>query len=612
MENETIFTKVRQNINNYINGKTTISKYVEWSLYDTIEQIDAYINSKHISGETDHLGREKPFFNIVTAATNIWYRATDIDRKDIRLKTKRMSDILLTFIANIHLQDFMNKSNFGQFLNNWGRSLSKYGSSIIKFVERDGELYASVIPWNRLIVDSVNFDSDITIEKLYLSPSQLRRNKSYDKKMVEALIDAQSTRKTQDGVAIDNKSNYIEIYEIHGEMPLSWLTDNEEDDDEYVQQMQVISYVACEEEGKEVNKDFTLFKAKESKHPYMITHLIEEDGRILGIGAVEHLFQAQWMTNHSQKLIKDQLDLASKLVFQTSDPNFVGQNILTAIETGDILTHSPNQSLTQIANNSHDITSLQNFATVWNNQAKEITSTPDAISGATMPSGTAYRQVAVLNQEAHSLFEIMVENKSLALEQMLREFILPFIKKKMDTSEEISTSINSLGLYQIDKMYIDNQVAKIGNDLKKQTILSGKIFEGFNPEDIKSKLQDNLTSQGENRYFVPSDVSDTTWKELLNDFEWIPEVQISNENSNKEVIMTTLTTVLQTIANRQGQPFSPQEQLLFNKILEETGVVSSIELNSMPKEQPVQNTQTNIPPNTTPVDMNNLTPTTTS
>lgn len=608
MENETIFTKVRQNINNYINGKTTISKYVEWSLYDTIEQIDAYINSKHISGETDHLGREKPFFNIVTAATNIWYRATDIDRKDIRLKTKRMSDILLTFIANIHLQDFMNKSNFGQFLNNWGRSLSKYGSSIIKFVERDGELHASVIPWNRLIVDSVNFDSDITIEKLYLSPSQLRRNKSYDKKMVEALIDAQSTRKTQDGVAIDNKSNYIEIYEIHGEMPLSWLTDNEEDDDEYVQQMQVISYVACEEEGKEVNKDFTLFKAKESKHPYMITHLIEEDGRILGIGAVEHLFQAQWMTNHSQKLIKDQLDLASKLVFQTSDPNFVGQNILTAIETGDILTHSPNQSLTQIANNSHDITSLQNFATVWNNQGKEITSTPDAISGATMPSGTAYRQVAVLNQEAHSLFEIMVENKSLALEQMLREFILPFIKKKMDTSEEISTSINSLGLYQIDKMYIDNQVAKIGNDLKKQTILSGKIFEGFNPEDIKSKLQDNLTSQGENRYFVPSDVSDTTWKELLNDFEWIPEVQISNENSNKEVIMTTLTTVLQTIANRQGQPFSPQEQLLFNKILEETGVVSSIELNSMPKEQPVQNTQTNTPP----VDMNNLTPTTTS
>lgn len=68
--------------------------------------------------------------------------------------------------------------------------------------------------------------------------------------MVEALIDSQTTRKTQDGVAIDNKSNYIEIYEIHGEMPLSWLTDNEEDDDEYVQQMQVISYVACEEEGK--------------------------------------------------------------------------------------------------------------------------------------------------------------------------------------------------------------------------------------------------------------------------------------------------------------------------------------------------------------------------
>jgi hypothetical protein len=50
-------------------------------------------------------------------------------------------------------------------------------------------------------------------------------------------------------------------------------------------------------------------RARERKDPYMITHLIEEDGRTLSIGAVEYLFDAQWMQNHTVKNMKDLLDL---------------------------------------------------------------------------------------------------------------------------------------------------------------------------------------------------------------------------------------------------------------------------------------------------------------
>ena len=79
------------------------------------------------------------------------------------------------------------------------------------------------------------------------------------------------------------------------------------------------------------------------------------------------------MLNHTAKQIKDQLDLASKLIFQTSDGNFVGQNALTSIESGDIMIHQINQPLTQLANNSHDITSLQNFGQQWKALGNEIT-----------------------------------------------------------------------------------------------------------------------------------------------------------------------------------------------------------------------------------------------
>ena len=584
---------VRENIDNYISGNTKTGKYVDFNLYETIETIDAYKNSKHISGSTDHLGREKPFFNIVNAASNIWYRATDIDRKDIRIKAKKIKQTLMAFIANLHLQDFMTKSNFGSFLNKWGKTLADYGSAVVKFVEKDGQLNASVVAWNRIICDSVDFYSDLVIEKLYYTPAQLRQNKSYDQDIVESLIKAQGEREQISGEKIDSKSNFIEVYEVHGLMPNYFLTDDEKDEENiiYSQQMHVISFVEKKESKKgDEYENFTLIKGREAKSPYMITHLIEEDGQVLGKGAIQHLFDAQWMVNHSQKLIKDQLDLASKLIFQTSDPSFVGQNALVAIENGDILTHTPNSPLTQIANNSHDITSLQNFGTIWQQQAKEITSTPDALSGNTMPSGTAYRQVAVLNQEAHSLFEMMVENKGLYLEEMIREFVIPYIKKKMDTKDEISATLSAHDIQKIDPLFIDNTAIKIKNDIAVNTILSGKLFEGANLDEIKSGIKNGLSKLGNDRYFIPDDIDEKTWKDLLEEFEWDAEVEITNENSNKESTMTSLTTLFQAIISKQGQPFTPEEKLLFNKIIEQTGAVSTIELSSVATEVKPQET----------------------
>jgi len=62
--------------------------------------------------------------------------------------------------------------------------------------------------------------------------------------------------------------------------------------------------------------------------------------------------------------------------------------------------------------------------------------------------------------------------------------------------------------------------------------------------------------------------------------------------------MATLSTLLQVIAGQQGQPMSDDMRLVFNKILELTGVVSPIELNRgeqqpqqaqpMPQMQPQQ------------------------
>jgi len=577
---------VRKNEQDYITGKTTISKYVDWSLKDNVETIDAYLNSKHTSGLTDSQGREKPFFNIVTAASNVWYRATDIDRKDIRVKPTKRKDTVEAFLATIHLQAWMRKVNFGQFLNDWGRVLARYGTAVSKFVTIDGVLYPMVIPWNRLIVDSVDILSNPIIEVLELTPAQLKSRVGYDQDMVNSLLDATTARQTLDRNRKDNKDGYIKLYEIHGELPLSYLTGKESDERTFVQQMHVVSFVESKEKGE--YDDFTLASGKE-KNPYEVTDLIKEDGRSMAIGAVEHLFEAQWMMNHTTKAIKDQLDLASKLVYQTADANFIGQNVLSAVENGDILIHNVNQPLTQLNNTSHDITSLQNFGNQWKSLGNEIVGISDSMLGNNPPSGTAWRQTEALLQENHSLFEIMTENKGLSLESIMRTHIIPHIKSKMDTKEEIVMTLSDYDISKIESSYIKNQAIRESNRMIKEQVLNGKIAQQPNLEGIKTKLQEDLKEQGDYRFFKPSEIDDKTWKEVFKDLEMDVEVEITGESSNKQANLTSLNTLFTTLTNLQGRPMTPEQKLVFGEILTSTGTISPVQIASLESQpQPQQ------------------------
>jgi len=580
LENETVYDLVRSMESADISGTTTISKYVKFNQRDNLEKIEAYLNSKHITGDTDAQGREKPFFNIVTAARNITYRATDLDRKHIKIIPTKSTDEISSFLATVHLQEWMRKKAFGQFLNDWGLSLASYGSTILKFVEKGDDLHCEVMPWTRMIVDSVDFENNAKIEKLWMTPAQLLKKKEYDKGFVIKLLEAVETRKTTDGQEKDTKSDFIPIYEVHGELPLAYLTGKKGDENEYRQQMHVISFVESKEQGQEWD-DFTLTSGKESKSPYMITHLIKTDGRTQSIGSVENLFESQWMQNHSTKTIKDNLDLTSKIIFQTSDGSFTGRNALQSIQNGDVLTHKQGEPVTQL-NNRADIVAQQSFQTQWKQLGNEITGISEAMLGAAPKSGTAWRQTEALLQESHSLFELMTENKSLSIKDMLTDFIIPHVKKKMDTSDEISSVLEAHQIKFIDQRFIPNKAIKESNQKLKNAVLSGKAFsEEQQSEDIRVAT-DNITnavqSMGNRRNFKPSDVSNKTWKEVFKDLAWDLEYEITGEARDSQVVADTLTKVLQFIGNKQGMPMTPQEQLVFDKILSQTGAISPLEM----------------------------------
>ena len=162
-----------------INDKreTKLSRYVSVNMREEIDTTEAYLNSKHTSGEFDYLGREKPFFNIVIGARDIWFRATDIDVKNISVIPIKPVDNIASFFVSLLLQRWIRKVNFGKFLNEWGLSLANHGSSILKFIQQDKQLYCEVMDWNNMLVDAVDFDNNIKIQKLWLTPSQLKTDR---------------------------------------------------------------------------------------------------------------------------------------------------------------------------------------------------------------------------------------------------------------------------------------------------------------------------------------------------------------------------------------------------------------------------------------------------
>ena len=593
MEVKSISQLVREMEDLDTNGVTTSSKYVTQSMREDINTTEAYLNSKHISGDTDYLGRPKPFFNIVVGARNIWFRATDIDCKNIKLRATKDEEMIEAFVATIKFQEWIKKQSFGQFLNDLGLSLASHGSTVSKFIERENELIAQVMDWNNIIVDPIDFENNVKIEKLWFTPSQLLKQKGYDKEKVKELLSQVETRETITGEQKDNKSGYIPVYEVHGELPLSLLTNDEKDDETYVQQIHIVSFLA-KKDNKDKYDEYTLYSGREKQDPYFITHLIKKDGQTYAGGAVKNLFEAQWMVNHSQKQIKDQLDLASKIIFQTSDGSFVGQNMLSSIENGDILKHEINQPLERLSDNA-DISALQAFKADWQNVANQINGISEAMQGENAPSGTAWRLVQAQLQESHSLFELMTENKGLAITEMIRRYVLPFFKKQLNNDEQISAILEEENIKQIDSMYVPNEVTRRLNQKKKETILSGEIFDpGFEAADMaEANAEISKTLTGNQRFIKPSDVPNKTWKEVFDDMEFDIDIDITGEAKDVQGAMATLTTIFQVVASNPAVLQDPTVKMMFSKILNLSGVVSPLELSqgSQPPQQPQQQVQ---------------------
>jgi hypothetical protein len=222
---------------------------------------------------------------------------------------------------------------------------------------------------------------------------------------------------------------------------------------------------------------------------------------------------------------------------------------------------------------------------MWKSLSNEISGVSESMMGNVAPSGTAWRQVEALLNESHSLFELMTENKGLYLEQMMREYVIPFLKRRMMKSkEEISAILSDHNITKIDSLYIPNKAIANYNQKAKDRVLNLKEVDQYNPDEYEKPIKDELSRQGNQRFFTPDELSEKTWGDIFKDLEWELEINVTGEATDKQTVLTTLSTALQAVAN-PNYANNPQAQFIISKILTATGEVTPLEIASLPKPQ---------------------------
>lgn len=543
------------NIKDSYSESVQILDGLTFSHQDTLKRIEFYSNDKYLTGDKDALGQQKPFYNVSNYRVTVAKIATDIDVKDIRFEPDSLKFSVQAMLYNHELYKYLKDSNFSETLNEMGKTRPKYGGLLVKkheYSEDDGDqLDIDVVDWKNVVVDPVSVIDNCIIEKHWMSAADFSKKADVWDNVEEVLKQYKRANK--------GKDSKIEICEVHGEFPESMYPGNE-NGSEYLYKRMMFIYA---EVG---SKKFLLTYEYEDESPYKYLPWERIPGRGLGRGIVEEGFEAQVWINDSMISIKNAMNLSGKVVLST-DSQKVSGNAITGIDNGHIFQLEPGRSITSVNLSATNLPEFQNIIELWNNQFDKSASTFAANTGEAPTAGTPYSQTALLNQVANSPFEYQREVWGIFLNEILNEWIKPFLKKQIMKPHYLLSEFDDEELAVIDNSVADFQV---GN-LLKERIMQGKGMTAEEYVTAKDSVKQALSSLGKKREIVIP-------RGYL-DIEGNISANITGELKNKAAMLQSLDSIMKNIIatfNPNTGEYTaltdPTLSKIFGQIIELSGV----------------------------------------
>jgi len=546
--------KIVEQLNSYLGDyeeSVDITDNYKFNLKETINKIELYNASKFKSGDTDSQNNHKYFENISNPQCGNATKNIDLDRKDIEVHANNGKDRIKAMIYNDELKYWMRRANTGVLLNKIVENLPKYGSVILKKVGKE----IKMIPLKFIILDPAvsNLDNDFDIKSSYIiqrhsyNIQQLLKQKKWDKKKIEEITD--TLRK--------KKENEIDVYEIYAEMA------NSEIKGAGGKGYSLGMAVVCNDE--------VLYTHKIKKFPYKKVDYLTIEGRALGLGIIEMLFdpQRRWNEMCNQKALS--MKLGSKHIYQSRDVS-VASNIMTDLLDGEIL--KVNSEITPIATEERNLGAYSQEEAKLMGVIRSLANAHEIMTGEGLPSRTPFRLGALMERNAGKLFEFIRENLSMFLEEVIGEWVLPQFNAGI-IKEHIFEFYDAKTIRKIVERDVNR---RLNVAIKDYVISNGE----YPTKEETNMLKEVLLSQH----------NDTEFGEIIEgymEFDKTLSVDITGESSNRTVELESMTNFMQLLGQNPILLQDPQFRPMMEDIALKIGISPMLIPDGSPTPMPPLN-----------------------
>ena len=554
----------------------------------------------------------RPFRKVIAPILKLRYRSQDIEVKDIVLYAEEENGRVLSFLIKKYHDDvFLKKYNLDSFIDEAKEGEIDLGGVLI---QKTNTARPEVLPLIRVaFCDQTDIMGGPIAFKHNFSPSKLKKMSSMgwgEEKnganiSIDDLIALADEGREPAGRTGQSKNHTpgknIEAYILRGDLPEHYLKDNDNMED-YSYQLHVIAYYTDKKGNKE---GVTLYRKKENESRMKFYASYPIEGRALGEGGAENLFQEQIWTNFLEIHKTNLLESGAKNLLVTDDPSFATRNKIQDMSNNEISTIADGKTIRQIPTlAANGIQLFDRAINEWWQSAQKLGSANDAQFGKAEYAGMTFRGQNQLVQEGRSEHEYLRGKFAKFLEEIYRDWIIP------DMIKAVLSGVKFLSSLTHDEMeWVADEVSKNwANRHRMEQVINGQIPDDY--ETLSQKYRDEFVKGGNKRMLE-------ILKDEFRDVEIKININIAGKNKNLPILTDKLLSIFQfAFSNPVG--FSevmkmPGMSKTFNKILELSGI-SQVDFygltNSISKNienQPIPQNETSVSEPTNALELNSLT-----
>lgn len=557
----------------------------EWSMFKHIHRSFSLKNSQFTSGNNDG---KRPFKNIIIPIANVNYRTEGFDVKDVELYVNDPDYFHLSLLSRKYYEKWAYENHIDTAIDESAESHFDYGLILAKNVN---ERRPEMVPLQRIaFCDQSDILSGPICEKHDFSIDQLLNMKGkWDEEAIDiAVLQAQAKK----NVSLANKDaktpgKYIEVYELEGVFPLTWLnTDGDEkaegegedysytEEDGYHLQTHLVTFYK-NSEGKDTG--ICLYKGKRKKSIYKAYKRTNRFGTACGMGGIEELFDAQTWTNYSEIHLQKMLEATSKVVLKASK-GVIDRNNTTEVKNNQIFKVENGEVFEQVVIQPFNKAAFDNYVNSWEQNARTIGSASDPALGLNSKSGTPLGETQIVTTQGEGIHEYRQGKIAEFWHEIHVDWVIDYLKADMNRGDEWVDELSLSELQEVAERVATNHA----NKRVVEMILANQDVTEEDKQFMRNFIKEEFMKGGKRRFL----------KIMKDEFKKLPlklKFNIAGKQKYMAETVAKLNGVFRQIFANPAILQAPGMSELFNNILESSGL-SPINFASFtkPQEAPVQ------------------------